>query len=241
MKTLVAGASGATGKLLVEQLLKADQQVKAVVRSASTIPDSLINNKNLTIIKSNISEISVGEMVKHLADCQAVASCLGHNLTLKGIYGKPRKLVTDTVRLLCEAASTLKPEKPLKFVLMNTAGNSNRDLNEPISAGHKFVLGLIRLLVPPHSDNENAADFLRTKIGQQNPYIEWVVVRPDTLINEAEVTEYTLHISPTRSALFNPGKTSRINVANFMVHLINDDRTWIKWKGQMPVIYNVVK
>lgn len=241
MKTLVAGASGATGKLLVEQLLKADQQVKAVVRSASTIPDSLINNKNLTIIKSNISEISVGEMVKHLADCQAVASCLGHNLTLKGIYGKPRKLVTDTVRLLCEAALKIKPGKPIKFVLMNTAGNSNRDLNEPISTGHNIMLSLIRLLVPPHSDNENAADFLRTKIGQQNPYIEWVVVRPDTLINEAEVTEYTLHVSPTRSALFNPGKTSRINVANFMVHLINDDRTWIKWKGQMPVIYNVVK
>lgn len=241
MKTLVVGASGTTGKLLVKQLLKAGQQVKAVVRSTSTIPDSLNNNKNLIIIKSNISEISVDEMVKHLADCQAVASCLGHNLTMKGIYGEPRKLVTDTVRLLCEAAFKLKPDKPIKFVLMNTAGNSNRDLNEPISAGQKFVLSLIRLFVPPHSDNENAADYLRVNIGQKNPYIEWVVVRPDTLINEAEVTEYTLHVSPTRSALFNPGKTSRINVAHFIAQLINDEETWIKWKGQMPVIYNVVK
>src|SRR5690606_856253 len=100
---------------------------------------------------------------------------------------------------------------------------------------------LIRLFVPPHSDNENAADYLRVNIGQQNRHIEWVVVRPDTLINEAEVTEYSLHLSPTRSALFNPGKTSRINVANFMARLITGEETWIKWKGQMPVIYNVVK
>lgn len=241
MKTLIVGASGATGKLLVEQLLNAGQQVKAIVRPSSKIPDSWNNNNNLTIIKSNIEQMAVDEMAKLLADCQAVASCLGHNLTLKGIYGKPRKLVTDTVRLLCEAALNLKPEEPLKFVLMNTAGNSNRDLIEPVSATHKFMLSLIRLFVPPHSDNENAADYLRVNIGKQNKHIKWVAVRPDTLINEAEVTEYTLHTSPTRSALFNPGKTSRINIAHFMVQLITDEETWIKWNGQMPVIYNVEK
>jgi nucleoside-diphosphate-sugar epimerase len=241
MKTLIVGASGATGKLLVEHLLKAGLQVKAIVRPSSNIPDSWNNNNNLTLIRANMAQIAVDDMAKLLDDCRAVASCLGHNLTLKGIYGRPRKLVTDTVRLLCEAALKCKPEKPLKFILMNTAGNSNKDLNEPISTGHKFVLGLIRLLVPPHSDNENAADYLRVNIGQSNSQIEWVVVRPDTLINEEEVTEYTLHTSPTRSALFNPGKTSRINIAHFMLQLINDDETWIKWKGQMPVIYNVEK
>ena len=90
----------------------------------------------------------------------------------------------------------------------------------------------------PHVDNEKAADYLRTDIGQNDGDVEWAVVRPDALINEEKVSEYEVHPSPTRSTIFNPGKTSRINVAHFMADLITDDDTWNRWKGQMPVIYN---
>lgn len=238
MQTLVVGASGETGKLLVEQLLESGERVKIVVRSTSNIPDHWQNNQQLTILTRNITEITIEEMSEHLKDCKCVASCLGHNLTMKGIYGQPRNLVTASVRLLCKAIEKNAAEKPIKFVLMNTTGNRNRDLTEPISVGERIVIGLLRLLLPPHPDNENAADYLRAEVGQNNPYIEWVVVRPDTLINEDKVTEYFLHISPTRSALFNPGKTSRINVANLMFRLVTDENLWVKWKGQMPVIYN---
>jgi hypothetical protein len=99
---------------------------------------------------------------------------------------------------------------------------------------------LIRLLVPPHADNEQAADYLRTEIGDHDPAIEWVAVRPDTLTDETAVTDYDVHPSPVRSAIFNPGKTSRINVAHFMADLITGDATWERWKGQMPVLYNRV-
>jgi hypothetical protein len=47
-----------------------------------------------------------------------------------------------------------------------------------------------------------------------------------------------VHASPTRSAIFDPGSTSRINVAHFMAELIANEDTWSKWKGHMPVIYN---
>jgi hypothetical protein len=87
-------------------------------------------------------------------------------------------------------------------------------------------------------DNERAADYLRTSIGQNDGAIEWVAVRPDTLINEAEVTAYEMHPSPTRSAVFDAGSISRINVADFMARLITEDDLWNRWKGQMPVIYN---
>ena len=121
---------------------------------------------------------------------------------------------------------------------MNTTGNRNRDLTEPISFGQKCVIGLLRLLLPPHVDNEKAADYLRTKIGQNNDLIEWTAVRPDGLTNEDKVTDYDIHLSPTRSAIFNAGKTSRINVGHFMASLITDSTTWNTWKGKMPVIYN---
>ena len=97
---------------------------------------------------------------------------------------------------------------------------------------------VLRFLLPPHADNEQVADYLRSKLGPNNGLIEWAVVRPDSLIDEAQVTEYELHPSPTRSAIFDPGKISRINVGHFMADLLTTDDTWQQWQGQMPVIYN---
>ena len=237
MTTLVVGASGATGRQLLEQLLNRGQQVRAIVRSPENLPEVLKNQENLSLIEASVLDLSDAEMVQYVKGCDAVASCLGHNLNFKGIFGHPRHLVTDATRRLCNAVKANKPTDPVRFVLMNTTGNRNRDLEEAISFGEKCVIGLIRLLVPPHRDNEQAADYLRIQIGQQDRAIEWAAVRPDTLINEDEVTEYEVHPSPTRSAIFDAGKTSRINVGHFMAELITDDELWNRWKGQMPVIY----
>lgn len=238
MTTLVVGASGATGKKVVEQLLNMGQEVKVLVRSTGKLPDAWTTNNKVSIITANISEVTVEQMAVYVQDCQAIVSCLGHNLTWKGIYGKPRALVTTTVRLVCRAITKNAPQEPVKFVLMNTAGNRNRDIAEPISFAEHVALGLLRLLLPPHLDNEQAADVLRVEIGQRNTLIEWVVVRPDTLLHQDEVTEYELYASPIRSPLFNAGKTSRINVGHFMAELIVKNDLWHTWKGQMPVIYN---
>lgn len=235
---LVAGASGATGRLLVDQLLKRGFQVRAIVRSPEKLPDFMKNREGLTIIKASILDLSDDEMAAHTKGCYAIASCLGHNLTFKGIYGKPRRLVRDAVRRLCKAAQFHQTTEPVKFVLMNTAGNRNRDLKEPIGLGQRMVIALLRVLLPPHPDNEQAADFLRTQIGQDHSGIAWVVVRPDGLIDEAEPSPYEQHPSPVRNPIFNAGKTSRINVGHFMAALIDEDALWEKWKGQMPVIYN---
>jgi hypothetical protein len=58
------------------------------------------------------------------------------------------------------------------------------------------------------------------------------------LIDEPGVTEYELHASPIRIAIFDAGVTSRINVGHLMADLITDEDVWARWKGQMPVIYN---
>jgi nucleoside-diphosphate-sugar epimerase len=238
MTTLVVGASGATGRQLVAQLLHRGQTVRAIVRSPENLPEVLRNQENLSLIQASVLDLSDAEMSRYVEGCDAVASCLGHSLNFKGIFGPPRRLVTDATRRLCNAIKANEPEAAVKFVLMNTTGNCNRDLEEPISFAQKCVIGLIRLLVPPHADNEQAADYLRVEVGQQDGVIEWAAVRPDTLVNEDEVSEYEVHSSPTRSAIFDAGKTSRINVGHFIAELITDDELWNQWKGQMPVIYN---
>ncbi len=238
MTTLVVGASGATGRLLTEELLDRRQHVRVIVRSIDKLPGVLRGRDRLAVIQGSVLDLSDAELARQVDGCDAVASCLGHNLSWKGIYGHPRRLVTDATRRLCNAIAATKPAKPTRFVLMNTAGNSNRDLREPISLGQRCAIGLLRMLLPPHVDNEKAAEYLRTQASQDKSMIEWSVVRPDNLFDESEVSAYVVHPSPIRSAIFDPGTTSRINVASFMADLITHDEIWSGWKGRMPVIYN---
>ena len=235
---IVLGASGATGNHVVNQLLQKKVHVKIIIRPTSYIPEAWINNKQLEIIRTDFLKLSNKEIQTLVKDCNAIVSCLGHNITFKGIYGQPRKLVRDTIKHFYNALISNKPSKPVKYVLMNSSGVHRKDLKESISLAQKMVLGLLRLFLPPHVDNEQSAAFLNKAIGQNNKYIQWVAVRPDGLINEDEITTYEAHPSPTRSAIFNAGKISRINVAHFMVELITNDDLWDKWKGKMPVLYD---
>jgi putative NADH-flavin reductase len=238
MTTLVIGASGATGKEVVNQLVLMGQNVKVILRPTANIPKKWDGDKSISIVRANISEISVTEMAGYIKDCQSVISCLGHNLTLSGIYGKPRKLVANAVELICNAIERNPSGNSFKLVLMNTTGNRNKDMNETLSLAEKIVMFLVRNLIPPQLDNENAANYLRLNIGQNNEKIQWVAVRPDSLINESNVSEYELFASPTRSPIFNSGKTSRINVGHFMARLVVENDLWEQWRGKMPVIYN---
>jgi len=234
VKVLVVGASGATGRLVVEQLLSRGVEINAIVRSLDALPDS----PNLFKIQASVHNLTSSEMAIHIKDCNAVVSCLGHNLTFKGMFGKPRLLVTDTLQCICRAIKFNETGDAVKVILMNTTGNSNRDIPETPPLSQRIVIAILRVLLPPHVDNENAADFLRTQIGQNDKAIEWVAVRPDALTDEKEVTEYNVHTSPIRNAIFDSGATSRINVGNFMAELILNESTWLKWKGRMPVVYN---
>lgn len=238
MTILVAGATGATGRLLVEQLLNRGHIVRVIVRSPLKLLANLKNPDRLIVIHANILDLSEADMARHVNGCDAVASCLGHTISLKGMFGPPRRLVADATRLLCKGIHANKPEKPVKFVLMNTTANSNRDLHEPLSIVEQGVFALVRLMLPPQPDNEHAADYLRATVGQNDRFIEWAAVRPDTLIHDDKITGYEVYASPTRSPIFNAGSTSRINAAHFMTDLITSDNTWKRWKGQMPVIYN---
>lgn len=237
-KALVTGASGATGKRVVAALLRRNIHVVAIVREGSSLRDMVGNHANYSEVTADISQLSEREVAAHLVGCGVVISCLGHKPTFKGLFGEPRRLVTDTLKKLISAVERVEPDHKVKLILMNTSGNSNRDMPENPPFSQRFVISIVRFLLPPHRDNELAADYLRTQIGQNHPIIEWVAVRPDSLINESEASAYRIFPSPIRNVIFNPGTTSRENVAHFMASLAVDPDLWSVWKGKMPVIYN---
>lgn len=235
MKVLVLGASGATGKLVVQELIKRNIQVRIVVRESAILPSKISDDKGIEIIKGNINDFEIAKINELVNDCNSVICCLGHNISFKGIYGPPLKLVSNTVSKIIEALKSQHINS--KFVLMSTTAYTNGKINEVNGFKEKLVFSLLEVLLPPHKDNMLAANKLVNELSSKTS-VEWVTVRPDSLFDEDNVTNYEIHNKKIRSPIFNPGKTSRINVSHFMVELISNDKLWQEWKYKTPVIYN---
>ena len=238
MKVLVLGANGATGINVVSLLLKSEINVKAIVRKKDSMV-SMQKNDYLEIIEAGISKLDKNDLMQHIKDVEAVISCLGHNISLKGIFGKPHTLVSDALKAVVTAVNESGSSTTKKLILMNTTACLNKLQNENFTKAEQRVMRILKLMLPPQRDNDKAIEYLINAVGLETKFIEWAAVRPDTLINEEEVTEYTIHPSTIRSPIFNAGKTSRINVADFMVRLVKDDKLWSEWKYKTPVVYNV--
>ncbi len=233
MKVVVLGATGATGRLVVAQLLDSGCQVTALVRNLSVLEA----HAHLQQVEETALSMESEQLESLLADSDALVCCLGHNLTLQGVYGAPRMLVRDSLQRVASLLS-VKREQPLKIALMSSTGVRNVLLKESVPSLERSINVLLRWLLPPHRDNERAAQFLQRQ-GSRHHALQWVMVRPDTLIDRGEVSEYSWHSSPTRSALFNAGETSRINVAHALCQLVLDGSLWQQWQSKTPVIYNV--
>ena len=238
MKIFLSGATGATGRLLAEMLLDRGHRLVVVVWSPDRLPKNVSQHEAIEIVKAPLLDLDPEELTRLAGSCDAFVSCLGHTLSWRGIFGSPYRLVTEATRRLCNTAQETPRDRPARYILMSSTGIRNPNEGEHISFAQHLVIQLLRLFLPPHADNEKAAAFLRNTVGLGSDTIEWVAVRPDALVDETKISPYSLHRSPTRSAIFDSGKTSRINVATFMADLIDQDDLWHQWKGKMPVIYN---
>ena len=225
-----------TGRPLVEQLLGKNYKVRIIVRSSHNPPADIVENPNTTTIEAIVLDLTDEEVTEHVKDCDAVVSCLGHVMDFKGIFGEPKKLCTDATRNLCNSLEKHSLPKPTKFILMNTVGVQNPDLEEKRNWFERGLLILLHHTLPPHRDNETAAEYLHKTVGKENKSIEWCCVRPDSLIN-AEVSPYDITESPT-TGIINGRPTARSNVAHFMTDLIENEELWNTWKFRMPVIMN---
>jgi hypothetical protein len=234
---LLVGGTGRTGRRTLQQLLGRGIGVRAIVRSRGKLPPEVAGNPLLTVVEASLLSLSDDELQGHLRGCDAVVSCLGHVLSLEGVFGRPRDLVTRATTRLCRGIEALAPAAPFKLILMSSVSvHRPRGLDTRRGAFERAFLWMLRGVLPPAKDNQRAADFLLEEIGPDNPFVQWVVVRPDSLL-EGEVSEYALHEGLV-NGLFAPGSTNMANVAHFMCELATDPQTWADWRARLPVIVN---
>ncbi len=243
---LLVGGTGRTGRRVLQQLLDRGTKVRAIVRSKDKLPPEVAGNPDLTVIEAGLLALGNEELAQHLRGCDAVISCLGHVISLKGIYGSPRDLVTRATTRLCRAIEALRPATPVRFILMSSVSvHRTGRLDARRGRFERAFLAVIRGLLPPAKDNQRAADFLCEKLGAadrgaadagsaENPYVQWTVVRPDTLL-DGDVSEYRVHEGLV-SGLFKPDTTRMANVAHFLCELATNPQTWAAWQGRLPVI-----
>lgn len=235
---LLVGGTGRTGRRVLQQLLDRGISVRAVVRSRGKLPPDVAGNPNLTVIEASLLSLRDEELQQHLRGSDAVISCLGHVISLKGILGPPRDLVTRATTRLCRGIEALEPVAPVKLILMSSVSvHRPRGLDTRRGSFERAFLWVLCGVLPPAKDNQRAADFLLQQIGASSPCVQWAVVRPDSLL-EGEVSDYTSHEGLV-NGLFAPGSTNMANVAHFMCELVTNPTTWADWKGKLPVIVNV--
>ncbi len=236
-QVLLLGGTGRTGGRVLELLLSRGVRVRVVVRSAGRLPAGAADDPRVSVVEADLLSLSDEELVSQVRGCDAVVSCLGHVISFAGVFGPPRDLVTQATTRMCKGIESLRPTKPVKYILMSSV-SVNHPEGENMRRGmlEKAVLWLLRAIVPPARDNQRAADFLFNNVGTANQFTQWVAVRPDTLM-EGDGSQYRLH-EDLVSSLFAPNNTNMANVAHFMCELVTNPRAWGDWKGKLPVIIN---
>lgn len=240
MKALILGATGGCGSQALTRLLERGVAVTAIVRDEARLPAAARGHALLTVVSAPTGhlELDAQTMLEHVRGCDAIVSALGHHMSFKGIWGRQhRMLCVDSLRQLCAAARTLAPPAPIRLVVVSTEGVDEPGGADPVRGrGERFVLWLLKKLLPPHADNMAAAAFLHRE-GTGSPHIEFCAVRPSDLV-DAEPSKYTLHAT-LQNGLFNAGTTARANVGAFMADLVTEEATWKAWRGKYPHILDV--
>ena len=234
---LLVGGTGRTGRRVLEQLLGRGVRVRVIVRSTRRLPEGIADDPRLTVVETDLLSLGGEDLVAHVHGCDAVISCLGHVISIKGVLGPPRDLVTRATARLCQAIQESQPGAPVKYILMSSVSVNHPGASDARRGTlEKVLLWVLRGLVPPSRDNQRAADYLYGEIRASNPLVQWVAVRPDTLL-EGDVSAYSLHENLV-SSLFKPDSTNMANVSDFMCDLVTDSETWGRWAGRLPVIVN---
>ncbi len=207
MKLLILGATGGTGRRIVEQALARGHQVTALVRS----PQKAADLKGVTLVTGDArNEMSLRQAVKGQ---DAVISALGTAVS-------PFKEVTSLSTATRELVSAMKAEHVSRLVCITGLGAGD-------SAGHggfafdKLILPL--LLRKVYADKNRQESIIR------DSGLDWIIVRP-TVLNDK--TRRNSIRALTDLSDFHGGSISREDVASFVLDQVSANI----WLHSSPLI-----
>ena len=206
MEIAVFGATGRTGRPLVEQALERGHKVVAFVRDSSSLPAGVREHDRLRVVEGDAySGDGVERAVAGNEDpVDAVVSVLGQ--TSEG----PDDLLTEAGQHILAAMDKHDVER---FVTLVDAGV--REDGESVSLGGRVMNGLLKLLAG------SVLEDARTQVELiKDGDTRWTVVRGPRLTEEAHTGEFR---HGTDLSLGVRDTAARANVAEFIIDCLEDD------------------
>src|SRR5258708_15924908 len=212
MKILLLGANGAVGQLALDDLLKANHEVTALVRNTSTWQRK---HPTLTVVQGEPT--NGADLEKLLAGQDAVLSTLGVR------KNKRTTLRTDVARNL---VAGMKKHGVRKLVWLDGAGvGSSKEFVQRSS----FFFGriIIPLFLNHMYEDAAVADSLIEKSG-----CKWVIMRPMSFTNGAKTGNISVITDMSLTVRLRL-RIARVDVAAFLVEeVVRED-----YVGETPVIF----
>lgn len=193
MKLIIFGASGRTGRELVQQALAQRHSVTAFVRNSAAFD---IKHDNLRIVQGDIT--AYDEVERAIGGHDAAVSTLG-----------PHKLLTRIPELVAGIRNVVGAMEKmgvrrLVYTSALGVGDSEADQN-----------AVFRYLIRPVLLGRDYADHAENEKTTRESNLEWVIVRPARLVNRPRTGQY--QVAPHLSATFPFGRIGRADVADLIL------------------------
>jgi putative NADH-flavin reductase len=199
MKVLIIGATGGTGRQLVEQALTADHEVTALVRNPEKIR---VRHKRLRVVQGDILDFNSLDLA--VAGQEAVVSSLG----TKSVFKPVTVFSQGTTNLL----RAMNKHDVRRLICITGIGAGD-------SRGHggflydKLVLPVFLKRI--YDDKDRQEELIRKS------NLDWIIVRPGFLTKGPQTGNYRILTDLTGVTA---GRISRADVAAFMLGQLQSDR-----------------
>ena len=200
MRLLVIGATGGTGRELVQQALAEGHEVTAFVRDPARLP---IEHANLRVAQGDVLNYATVEAAMRGQD--AVLSALGHRT-----FFRPTKIQSEGMRNILRAMEACGVSR---LICETALGLGNSIFRMGIPGTFVFL----PLVLPFYFwDKARQEDLIMASDR------DWTIVRPGILTSGAARRKY--RHGPKVGNYFWPASSARADVADFMLKQLKDDR-----------------
>lgn len=171
MKVIVFGASGGTGRHIVEQALEAGHKVTAFVRTPTKLE---IKHANLNVFQGDVTNVEKVEQ-----------SIIGQDAVLSAL-GPTRPPVPGMMKTAAKNIVAAMEKHGVKRIISTTGGGVRDPQDQPKLIDH-IMKGLLTLLAGPVlKDSEANVNVIR------NSDLDWTIVRYPRLLDGQHTGKYRM-------------------------------------------------
>jgi putative NADH-flavin reductase len=221
MKIAIIGATGGTGRKVVERALELGHEVVAVARR----PEVITPSERLSIRQGDVFDAS--SIAKAIAHTDVVISCIGPTSNFspgtamsKGILNaiaanfSPGTVMSEGIPNILAACQRAGVKR---FVMQSGIGLSD---GKELSAGNRWALSIHRRIFSKAIKDKAIAEH-----AVERSDLDWVIVRPPGMNDAAVTLNYTagplVRIVPFRTLPF-------ADCADCLVRAATSEPTWIR-------------